>query len=60
MVCAWIEPGRSTKPDFDMFLNDYVSREAVAPDGKAMSQTIVWLNINGKPEITTNPFVRIP
>lgn len=32
----------------------------VAPDGKTMSETIVWLNINGKPEITTNEFIRVP
>ena len=31
----------------------------VAPDGKTMSETIVWLNINGKPEITTNRFNRV-
>ena len=32
----------------------------VSADGKTMSETIVWLNINGKPEITTNEFDRIP
>lgn len=32
----------------------------VSPDGKTMSETIVWLNINGKPEITTNQFRRTP
>ena len=32
----------------------------VALDGKTMSETIVWLNINGKPEITTNQFTRVP
>ena len=32
----------------------------VSADGKTMSETIVWLNINGKPEITTNQFDRIP
>ena len=30
----------------------------VAPDAKTMTETIVWLNINGKPEITTNYFNR--
>ncbi len=29
-------------------------------DGKTMSETIVWLNMNGKPEITTNQFDRVP
>lgn len=32
----------------------------VSADGKTMSETIVWLNINGKPEITTNQFTRVP
>lgn len=32
----------------------------VSSDGKSMSETIVWLNINGKPEITTNQFKRVP
>ena len=32
----------------------------VSADGKTMSETIVWLNINGKPEITTNEFNRVP
>ena len=32
----------------------------VSADGKSMSETIVWLNINGKPEITTNQFNRVP
>ena len=32
----------------------------VSADGKTMSETIVWLNINGKPEITTNQFDRVP
>ena len=32
----------------------------VSADGKTMSETIVWLNINGKPEITTNQFNRVP
>ena len=32
----------------------------VSADGKTMSETIVWLNINGKPEITTNQFSRVP
>ena len=32
----------------------------VSGDGKTMSETIVWLNINGKPEITTNLFNRVP
>ena len=32
----------------------------VSADGKTMSETIVWLNINGKPEITTNEFSRVP
>lgn len=31
----------------------------VSADGKTMSETIVWLNINGKPEITTNRFDRL-
>ena len=31
----------------------------VSADGKSMSETIVWLNINGKPEITTNRFDRL-
>lgn len=31
----------------------------VSADGKTMSETIVWLNLNGKPEITTNRFKRI-
>ena len=31
----------------------------VSADGKSMSETIVWLNINGKPEITTNRFNRV-
>jgi hypothetical protein len=31
----------------------------VAPDGRTMTETIVWLNINGKPEITTNLFNRV-
>lgn len=31
----------------------------VAGDGKTMTETIVWLNINGKPEITTNWFNRV-
>ena len=31
----------------------------VSADGKTMSETIVWLNINGKPEITTNTFNRV-
>jgi hypothetical protein len=30
-----------------------------ALDGKAMSETIAWLNINGKPEITSDQFVRV-
>jgi len=30
----------------------------VAADGKTMLETVVWLNINGKPEITTNRFNR--
>ena len=32
----------------------------VSEDGKTMSETIVWLNINVKPEITTNEFSRGP
>ena len=32
----------------------------VSADGKTMSETIVWLNINGTPEITTNEFNRVP
>jgi len=31
----------------------------VAADGKTMLETVVWLNINGKPEITTNRFIRV-
>ena len=31
----------------------------VAADGKTMTETIVWLNLNGKPEITTNRFTRV-
>ena len=31
----------------------------VSGDGQTMSETIVWLNINGKPEITTNVFNRV-
>ena len=31
----------------------------VAADGKTMTETIVWLNLNGKPEITTNRFKRV-
>ena len=31
----------------------------VAADGKTMLETVVWLNINGKPEITTNRFNRV-
>ena len=31
----------------------------VAQDGGTMTETIVWLNINGKPEITTNRFKRL-
>jgi hypothetical protein len=28
--------------------------------GSPMSETIVWLNINGKPEITISQFTRVP
>ncbi|QNH14827.1 hypothetical protein [Xanthomonas sp. SI] len=28
-------------------------------DSKTMLETVVWLNINGKPEITTNRFNRV-
>lgn len=31
----------------------------VAADGATMTETIVWLNLNGKPEITMNQFHRI-
>ena len=31
----------------------------VAADGRTMTETIVWLNLNGKPEITTNRFTRV-
>jgi hypothetical protein len=31
----------------------------VAEDGRSMTETIVWLNLNGKPEITTNRFNRV-
>jgi hypothetical protein len=30
----------------------------VAADGKAMTETVVWLNLNGKPEITMRRFNR--
>lgn len=30
-----------------------------AAGGQTMTETIVWLNINGKPEITTNRFKRV-
>lgn len=30
----------------------------VAPDGKTMTETMVWLNINGEPAITMNRFNR--
>ena len=31
----------------------------VSPDGRTMSENIVWLNLNGKPEIATNRFNRV-
>jgi hypothetical protein len=31
----------------------------VTPDGKTMTETVVWLNLNGKPEITTSRFNRV-
>jgi hypothetical protein len=31
----------------------------VSADGQTMSENIVWLNLNGKPEIATNRFNRI-
>jgi len=31
----------------------------VAADGKTMTETVVWLNLNGKPEITTSRFNRV-
>ena len=31
----------------------------VSPDGRTMTENIVWLNINGKPEIATNLFNRM-
>lgn len=31
----------------------------VAPDGRTMTETVVWLNLNGKPEITTSYFNRV-
>lgn len=30
----------------------------VTPDGRMMTETVVWLNLNGKPEITTSTFNR--
>jgi hypothetical protein len=30
----------------------------VAADGKAMTETVIWLNLNGKPEITMRRFNR--
>ena len=30
----------------------------VAVDGKTMTETVVWLNLNGKPEITMSRFDR--
>ena len=30
----------------------------VAADGKTMTETVVWLNLNGKPEITMSRFTR--
>ena len=31
----------------------------VSPDGGTMTETVVWLNLNGKPEITTSIFNRV-
>lgn len=31
----------------------------VAADGRTMTETVVWLNLNGKPEITTSRFNRV-
>ena len=31
----------------------------VSPDGKTMTENIVWTNLNGKPEIATNLFNRV-
>lgn len=31
----------------------------VTLDGKTMTETVVWLNLNGKPEITTSYFNRV-
>ena len=32
----------------------------VSPDGKTMTENVVWLNLNGKPELATNSFNRVP
>lgn len=44
------------------FYKDHMPRTTrtyvVAPDGGTMTETVVWLNLNGKPEITTSYFRR--
>ena len=44
------------------FYKDHMPRTTrtyiVAPDGRTMTETVVWLNLNGKPEITTSYFNR--
>jgi len=45
------------------FYKDHMPRTTrtyiVAPDGRTMTETVVWLNLNGKPEITTSYFHRM-
>jgi hypothetical protein len=45
------------------FYKDHMPRTTrtyvVTPDGKTMTETVVWLNLNGKPEITTSYFDRV-
>lgn len=45
------------------FYKDHMPRTTrtyvVAPDGRMMTETVVWLNLNGKPEITTSYFNRV-
>ncbi|MDP5278976.1 hypothetical protein Q9Q95_08580 [Sphingomonas sp. DG1-23] len=44
------------------FYKDHMPRTTrtyvVAADGKTMTETVVWLNLNGQPEITTSYFNR--
>jgi hypothetical protein len=44
------------------FYKDHMPRTTrtyiVAPDGRTMTETVVWLNLNGEPEITTSYFNR--